>query len=67
MIPVFIPNPQLREIGRLLVSLLLEEVEGHREGELVTYLKPWNVLADILTPRPPDSFFFFFFTIFIGL
>lgn len=42
MLSVFTSNPQLREIGRLLVSLLLEEgeVEGHREEELVTYLKP---------------------------
>lgn len=45
MVSVFTSNPQLREISRLLVSLLLEEgeVEGHREEELVTYLKPRKV------------------------
>lgn len=45
VISVFTSNPQLREIGRLLVSLLLEEgeVEGHREEELVTYLKPRKI------------------------
>ena len=45
VISVFTSNPQLREIGRLLVSLLLEEgeVEGHREEELVTYLKPQKI------------------------
>lgn len=39
----------------LLLSLLLTEVEGHREAELVMYSKPWDVLAEILTPRPLDS------------
>ena len=45
VISVFTSNPRLREIGRLLVSLLLEEVEveGHREEELVTYLKPRKI------------------------
>lgn len=31
VISVFIPNPQLSGIGRLVVSLLLEEVKGHRD------------------------------------
>lgn len=52
---VFIANPLLREMSRLLVPLLLKEMEGHKGGELVLYLKLWNVLAEIRTPRPLDS------------
>lgn len=55
VVSVFIANPLLKERGRLLVPLLLKEVEGHKGGELVMYLKLWNVLAEILTPRPLDS------------
>lgn len=55
MVLVFIANPYLREMGRLLVPLLLKEEEGHKGGELVMYLKLWNVLAEIRTPRPLDS------------
>lgn len=55
MVLVFIANPHLRETDSLLVLLLLKEIEGHKEREVVMELKLQNLLAEILTPRPLDS------------